>query len=89
MIWTKGLAKQLAGKGIRVIWVASGPVWTPLQVTGGQTQEKLVVFGENPPMGRPGQPAEGTVLCGACRSDAELFDRTDLRSGWGRRRPLI
>jgi NAD(P)-dependent dehydrogenase (short-subunit alcohol dehydrogenase family) len=53
MIWTKGLAKQLAGKGIRVIWVASGPVWTPLQVTGGQIQEKLVVFGRTRRWGAP------------------------------------
>jgi len=58
MIWTKGLAKQLASKGIRVNGVAPGPVWTPLQVTGGQTQDKLVKFGEDTPMGRPGQPAE-------------------------------
>ncbi|UAK24078.1 SDR family oxidoreductase [Sphingomonas nostoxanthinifaciens] len=58
MIWTKGLAKQLAPKGIRVNGVAPGPFWTPLQVTGGQTPEKLVAFGETTPMGRPGQPAE-------------------------------
>jgi NAD(P)-dependent dehydrogenase (short-subunit alcohol dehydrogenase family) len=58
MIWTKGLAKQLASKGIRVNGVAPGPIWTPLQVTGGQTQENLVSFGEDTPMGRPGQPAE-------------------------------
>jgi NAD(P)-dependent dehydrogenase (short-subunit alcohol dehydrogenase family) len=58
MIWTKGLAKQLASKGIRVNGVAPGPVWTPLQVTGGQTHEKLVTFGEDVPMGRPAQPAE-------------------------------
>ncbi len=58
MIWTKGLAKQLGPKGIRVNGVAPGPVWTPLQVTGGQTQEKLVTFGEDTPLGRPGQPAE-------------------------------
>ncbi|WP_206245756.1 SDR family oxidoreductase [Novosphingobium terrae] len=58
MIWTKGLAKQLAKKGIRVNGVAPGPVWTPLQVTGGQTQDKLVTFGEDTPMGRPGQPGE-------------------------------
>jgi NAD(P)-dependent dehydrogenase (short-subunit alcohol dehydrogenase family) len=58
MIWTKGLAKQLASKGIRVNGVAPGPVWTPLQVTGGQTQDKLVTFGDDTPMGRPAQPAE-------------------------------
>jgi NAD(P)-dependent dehydrogenase (short-subunit alcohol dehydrogenase family) len=58
MIFTKGLAKQLAGKGIRVNAVAPGPVWTPLQVTGGQTEENLAKFGQDTPMGRPGQPAE-------------------------------
>lgn len=54
----KSLAKQLAPKGIRVNGVAPGPIWTPLQVSGGATMEKLVVFGENTPMKRPGQPAE-------------------------------
>jgi NAD(P)-dependent dehydrogenase (short-subunit alcohol dehydrogenase family) len=55
---TKGLAKQLAGKGIRVNAIAPGPVWTPLQVTGGQPATKLPTFGQNTPLGRAGQPAE-------------------------------
>jgi NAD(P)-dependent dehydrogenase (short-subunit alcohol dehydrogenase family) len=54
----KSLAKQLAPKGIRVNGVAPGPIWTPLQVSGGTTQEKLEKFGEKTPMKRPGQPAE-------------------------------
>nr|WP_238320166.1 SDR family oxidoreductase [Sphingobium sp. YBL2] len=58
MNFTKGLAKQLASKGIRVNGVAPGPIWTPLQVTGGQEPEKLPEFGSDTPMGRPGQPAE-------------------------------
>jgi len=52
--YVKSLAKQLGPKGIRVNGVAPGPIWTPLQVSGGATQDKLVSFGENTPFGRPG-----------------------------------
>jgi len=38
--------------------VAPGPYWTALQVTGGQPPEKVVTFGQDTPLGRPGQPAE-------------------------------
>ena len=56
--YVRSLAKQLAPKGIRVNGVAPGPIWTPLQVSGGATQEKLQKFGGDTPMGRPGQPVE-------------------------------
>lgn len=56
--FTKGLAKQMIKRGIRVNGVAPGPFWTPLQVSGGQTQKNLKEFGATTPMGRPGQPAE-------------------------------
>ena len=52
------LAKQLGEKGIRVNGVAPGPIWTPLQVSGGATMEKLKSFGGDTPLGRPGQPVE-------------------------------
>jgi hypothetical protein len=55
--FTKGLAKELAGRGIRVNSVAPGPVWTPLVVQSFDA-EKNAKFGENAPLGRPAQPAE-------------------------------
>ena len=56
--FTRGLAQQLTPKGIRVNAVAPGPFWTPLQPSYGQSMDKLVEFGNDTPLGRPGQPAE-------------------------------
>jgi len=56
--FTRGLAKQVAAKGIRVNTVAPGPIWTALQVTGGQPSDKIPQFGQNTPLQRSGQPVE-------------------------------
>lgn len=56
--FTRALSEQLVGHGIRVNAVAPGPIWTPLNPCGGASEEKLESFGENTPMGRPGQPNE-------------------------------
>ncbi|MFN3434340.1 MAG: SDR family oxidoreductase [Sphingomonas sp.] len=58
LIFTKALAKQVAKQGIRVNAVAPGPIWTPLQVAGGQLPGKMGEFGQDTPLGRAGQPAE-------------------------------
>lgn len=56
--FTRALAQQIADKGIRVNSVAPGPIWTALQVSGGQPQKKIPEFGHNTPLKRAGQPAE-------------------------------
>ena len=56
--FTKSLAKQAIGHGIRVNAVAPGPFWTALQPSGGQPQEAVEKFGTSVPLGRPGQPVE-------------------------------
>jgi NAD(P)-dependent dehydrogenase (short-subunit alcohol dehydrogenase family) len=56
--YIRSLGKQLGPKGIRVVGVAPGPVWTPLQVSGGATMEKLENFGSMTSLGRAGQPVE-------------------------------
>ena len=55
--FTRGLAQQLAERGIRVNTVAPGPIWTPL-IPATMPEGKVESFGEDTPEGRPGQPAE-------------------------------
>ena len=56
--FTRSLSENVIKDGIRVNAVAPGPIWTPLNPFGGAPPEKVEHFGENTPMGRPGQPNE-------------------------------
>jgi NAD(P)-dependent dehydrogenase (short-subunit alcohol dehydrogenase family) len=82
--FTKALAQQLAPKGIRVNAVAPGPIWTPLQVTDGQPQEKIAEFGEQTPIGRMGQPAElapAYVFLASAESSYVLGETLNVNGG--------
>jgi NAD(P)-dependent dehydrogenase (short-subunit alcohol dehydrogenase family) len=52
-----GLAQMLAEKGIRANSVAPGPIWTPL-IPATMPAGQIESFGQQVPLGRPGQPAE-------------------------------
>jgi len=62
LAFTRALARQVAEDGIRVNSVAPGPVWTPLQPSGGQPPKKIPTFGSETPMKRAGQPVEMAPL---------------------------
>ena len=86
--FSKCLAKQLAKRGVRVNAVAPGPFWTPLQVSGGQTQEKLETFGGDTPLGRPGQPAEiATVFVDLASTEASYVTGQVYGAAGGRGNP--
>lgn len=70
--FTRGLALQLAEKGIRVNGVAPGPIWTPL-IPASFNEEKIKNFGTEVPMKRAGQPIEVApsyvfLACNHCSS---------------------
>lgn len=88
MNFVKSLAKQLGPKGIRVNGVAPGPIWTPLQVSGGATQEKLQKFGSQTPLARAGQPAElASIYVQLAANDASFANGQVYGSAGGSGQP--
>lgn len=81
---TKGMAKELIERGIRVNAVAPGPVWTPL-IAQSFERDKIAHFGENNPMGRPAQPAELAPAYVFLASDESRFVVGDVLAVTGGR----
>ena len=88
MNYVKSLAKQLGPKGIRVNGVAPGPIWTPLQISGGAPQEKYENFGSTTAFKRPGQPAElASIYVQLAAADASFTTGNIYGAGGGKGQP--
>jgi NAD(P)-dependent dehydrogenase (short-subunit alcohol dehydrogenase family) len=83
MNYVKSLAKMLGEKGVRVNGVAPGPVWTPLQISGGAFEEKYRQFGGSTVYGRPGQPAELASLYVDLASEDASFTTGSIHGSSG------
>jgi NAD(P)-dependent dehydrogenase (short-subunit alcohol dehydrogenase family) len=88
MNYVKSLAKQLGPDGIRVNGVAPGPVWTPLQISGGAPVERYESFGSKTSLGRPGQPAElASIYVQLAADDASFATGNIYGAGGGTGQP--
>ncbi len=84
---TKGLAKLLGEKGIRVNAVAPGPVWTPL-IPATLPEKMVQSFGEQTVFGRPAQPVELAALYVFLASDDACFVTGEIYGATGGSTPL-
>jgi NAD(P)-dependent dehydrogenase (short-subunit alcohol dehydrogenase family) len=88
MNFVKSLAKQLGPKGIRVNGVAPGPIYTPLQISGGATEEKFTNFGGDYPLKRAGQPVElASIYVQLAANDASYTTGNVYGAGGGKGQP--
>jgi NAD(P)-dependent dehydrogenase (short-subunit alcohol dehydrogenase family) len=88
MNYVKSLAKQLGPKGIRVNGVAPGPIWTPLQISGGSSEQKYEKFGSTTAFGRPGQPVElASIYVQLAADDASFATGNIYGSSGGQGQP--
>jgi NAD(P)-dependent dehydrogenase (short-subunit alcohol dehydrogenase family) len=88
MNYVKSLAKQLGPRGIRVNGVAPGPIWTPLQISGGAAEAKYQNFGNTTVFGRPGQPAElASIYVQLAADDASFATGNIYGAGGGQGQP--
>ncbi|PHP28513.1 SDR family oxidoreductase [Limimaricola cinnabarinus] len=81
---SRSMANALAEKGIRVNAVAPGPIWTPF-IPGSMPPDMVEGFGENTPLGRPGQPWEvATAYLFLASSDGNYFTGQTLHPNGGK-----
>ncbi|KAE8650431.1 hypothetical protein Csa_011770 [Cucumis sativus] len=87
--FTRGLALQLANKGIRVNGVAPGPIWTPL-IPASFDEEETASFGSQVPMKRAGQPIEvaPSYVFLACNADSSYITGQVLHPNGRDRKPV-
>ena len=72
----------------RVNVVAPGPIWTPLQVAGGQLPGQMGEFGQDTPLGRAGQPAElASLFVMLAADDASFSTGTSVGAHGGKGSP--
>jgi len=70
--FSSALAGLVGERGIRVNSVAPGPIWTPL-IPATMPPDAVEGFGQETPLGRPGQPAEVAPVYVLLASDAASY----------------